>query len=181
MPESANEHLDFLRAHLRANPPTSILDVGMGRGNYGWFLRRDVDWRGRLVGLEVWAPYVVGPDALAGGNRDYYDMIEVGDVREREPFIKAFAPDVAFAFDVIEHMVQADGAAVVAMLVRNCQREVLVSVPIVPYPQGPLHGNPHEEHRHDWTVDEMESIGGALISRGMVTGLFAFPSKKGDR
>ncbi len=176
MPESANEHLDVLRDRIRSNPPASILDVGMGRGNYGWFLRQDVGWRGRLVGLEVWAPYVVGPGALAGGNRDYYEQIEVGDVRERESFVEALAPDVVFAFDVVEHMVRDEGASVISMLARHCRREVLVSVPIVPYPQGPIHGNPHEEHKHDWTVEEMESVGGSLLSRGAATGLFVFPA-----
>ncbi len=174
MPESANEHLDLLRTRLRADPPDSILDVGMGRGNYGWFLRQDVIWKGVLTGLEVWAPYVVGHDALAGGNRDYYNHIEVGDVRECDLFIKELAPDVVFAFDVIEHMVQAEGIEVIAMLRRYAKREVLVSVPIVVYPQGSIHGNPHEEHKHDWTVEEMTAIGGLLVNRASATGLFVF-------
>lgn len=178
MPESANEHLDFLRAYLRSAPPSSILDVGMGRGNYGWFLRRDVGWKGRLVGLEVWAPYVEGPDALAGGNRNYYDLIEIGDVRASGEFVGAISPDTVFAFDVIEHMAKEEGTAVIEMLALCAKCEVLVSVPIVPYPQGPIHGNPYEEHKHDWTPDEMRALGGDLVSKGTVTGLFSFPAKR---
>lgn len=176
MPESANEHLDFLRERVRTIDPASVLDVGMGRGNYGWFLRQDVGWRGTLVGLEVWAPYVDGPNALAGGNRTYYNRIEIGDVRKSEQLVESLAPDVVFAFDVIEHMVREEGVAVLAMLARHCRRELLVSVPIVPYPQGPIHGNPYEEHHHDWTVSEMEGVGGSLLSRGAATGLFGFPA-----
>lgn len=146
----------------------------MGRGNYGWFLRQDVGWRGRLVGIEVWAPYVVGADALAGGNRDYYDHIEVGDARELESFIEQERPDTVFAFDVIEHMTREEGERVIKMLARLAKREVLVSVPIVPYPQGAIHGNSYEEHKHDWTPQEMESIGGQSISMKTVTGLFSF-------
>jgi hypothetical protein len=148
----------------------------MGRGNYGWFLRQDLGWRGTLIGLEVWAPYVDGPNALAGGNRTYYNRIEIGDVRKSESLIAELQPDVVFAFDVIEHMVRDEGIAVLAMLARHSRREALVSVPIVPYPQGPIHGNPYEEHKHDWTVDEVQAAGGSLLSKGIATGLFTFPA-----
>lgn len=174
MPESANEHLDFLRNRIRETRPDTILDVGMGRGNYGWFLRNDVAWRGRLVGLEVWGPYVLGPDALAGGNTSYYDRIVVGDVRFNEDLIRQLSPDTVFAFDVIEHMPYGEGATVMAMLRKHCKKELLVSVPIVVYPQGELHGNPYEKHLHDWTVDEMAFEGGRLVGKGAATGLFAF-------
>ena len=175
MPESANEHLDYLRGRIRETRPDVILDVGMGRGNYGWFLRQDIGWRGRLIGLEVWAPYVIGPDALAGGNRSYYDRIVVGDVRlpEGQEALTP-APDTIFAFDVIEHMVKPEGVEVMKMLRAACHKELLVSVPIVVYPQGELHGNPYEVHKHDWTVDEMAAEGGQLVGKGAATGLFLF-------
>lgn len=178
MPESANEHLDYLRTRLRADPPATILDIGVGRGNYGWFLRQDVDWKGTLVGIEVWAPYVAGTDAISGGNRDYYQKIVIADVRDSEPMVAALAPDVVFAFDVVEHMVKADGEKVLAMLRRHTRREVLVSVPIVPYPQGPIYGNPYEAHQHDWTIEEMTTQGGQLVGRGGATGLFLFSGER---
>jgi hypothetical protein len=176
MPESANEHLDYLRAHIRKTQPVSILDVGMGRGNYGWFLRQDIGWRGHLTGLEVWAPYVEGPNALAGGNRSYYNKIIVGDIRY-ESGRSALIPtlDTIFAFDVIEHMLKAEGVETMKILRLNC-KELLVSVPIVIYPQGELHGNPYERHLHDWTIDEMVAEGGLLVGKGAATGLFLFTS-----
>lgn len=173
MPESANEHLDALERIVRDDAPSTILDVGMGRGNYGWFLRVRCKWTGRLTGIEVWAPYVAGPDALAGGNRDYYQRIIVADVRESEAAIAALSPDLVFAFDVVEHMPMREGAAALAMLRRHA-RSVLVSVPLVAYPQGPLHGNPYEAHQHDWTEAEMVAEGGELLGKGAATGLFKF-------
>lgn len=175
MPDSANEHLDQLEQIIRARKPARILDVGMGRGSYGWFLRNRCEYRGELIGIEVWAPYVVGPDAISGGNRTYYQHIEIGDVREREQFIEALAPDIVFAFDVIEHMIQEDGARVIHMLQRHSSDCVLVSVPIVPYPQGPIYGNPYEEHKHDWTADEVIGLGSEYAHQGAATGLFVFP------
>lgn len=178
MPESANEHLDYLRNRIRETRPESILDVGMGRGNYGWFLRQDIGWRGKLTGLEVWGPYVEGPGALAGGNRSYYDRIVVGDIRfEGGRIALSPPPDTVFAFDVIEHMVKDEGAGVMTTIRRHCQKELLVSVPIVIYPQGELHGNPYEKHLHDWTIDEMIAEGGTLVSKGAATGLFLFERK----
>lgn len=173
MPESANEHLDWLRKRIAELNPRTILDVGMGRGNYGWFLRQDMHWQGRLVGIEIWAPYVSGPNPLAGGNLNYYNAVFIKDVRDAGPIIKETGADVIFAFDVIEHMPFLEGSVMIQRL-REHTKELLVSVPIVPYPQGPLHGNPHEAHQHDWTVEEMQALGGPLVSRGVATGLFQF-------
>jgi len=175
MPESANEHLDHLEQIVRARKPNHILDVGMGRGNYGWFLRNRCDYLGKLTGIEVWGPYVEGPDAISGGNRTYYERIVVADIRVSEQLVEELAPDIIFAFDVIEHMPCEEGERVVYML-RRFSGLVLVSVPIVPYPQEPIYGNPHEEHQCDWTEDEMVSLGSECIHRGSATGLFAFSS-----
>jgi hypothetical protein len=180
MPESANEHLDVLERMLRDRPPSVIVDVGMGRGNYGWFLRNVVKYAGKLHGLEVWAPYVVGPDALAGGNRTYYDEIVVADVRNCSDWITALHPDIVFAFDIIEHLERAEGIEVLRMLQRAATRSVLVSLPIVDYPQGPLHGNPHEEHKVQWKTEEMLALGSKLLHQGAATGLFEFPPNVGD-
>jgi hypothetical protein len=173
MPDSANEHLDQLDDLVRTRSPTHVLDVGMGRGFYGWFLRHRCSYVGVLTGLEVWGPYVEGPDAISGENRAYYDRIVVADVRSSEDLISELAPDVVFAFDVVEHMPRDDGERVIRMLQRFSDL-VLVSVPIVPYPQGPLLGNPHEEHLHDWTTEEMLALGSTCAHRGAITGLFSF-------
>ena len=140
MPESANEHLDTLKAYLQAHPPKSILDVGMGRGNYGWFLRNVVHYEGKLTGMDVWAPYVVGPEALSGGNRTYYDGgILVMDMRDASSVMADLKPDIIFAFDVIEHVTRDEGIAVIRAMQRAANVAVFVSSPIVPYPQGPIH------------------------------------------
>jgi hypothetical protein len=174
MPDSANEHLDYLRTRLRADPPASILDVGMGRGSYGWFLRNDVGWKGTLTGMEIWAPYVEGETALSGGNRTYYDGgIIVADMRASSERMAKLSPDMIFAFDVIEHVVKDEGIAVIRAM-QSAARTVLVCSPIVLYPQGGWGGNPHEAHKHDWDVPQFQEIGGKLVGKGVVTGLFEF-------
>lgn len=181
MPESANEHLEALRAILAKKPPRLILDVGMGRGNYGWWLRNELGFRGRLVGLEVWPPYVAGPSPLAGGNLTYYDEVLVVDVRQAGQRIIELRPDVVLAFDVLEHMPRNDGVEVLRQLQRAALERVLVSVPIVPMPQGPVDGNPYEEHQHDWSAAAMMGLGSEMRGRGEKTGLFDFPAGGVDR
>lgn len=172
MPESANEHLAQLKSLLAATPPSKILDVGVGRGNYGWFLRNEVRFTGTLHGVEVWAPYV---ENLMGGNKSYYNEIKIADIRDCEAYVTDLKPDVVFAFDVLEHLPHDDAVRVLRFLQRAAKQSVLVSLPIVPYPQGPIHGNVHETHLYDWTTEEMISLGSELIHKGGVTGLFRFP------
>lgn len=177
MPDSANEHLEQLKPLLARLNPKSILDVGMGRGSYGWWLRNEFGFTGHLTGLEIWAPYVEGPDALAGGNRSHYNVIHVGDVRASLPWIDAVKPDIVFAFDVLEHMSEADAVRVLRHLQRACSKAVLVSCPRIPYPQGPHNGNPFEEHiRECWTTEEMSALGSEIVHEGGCTGLWHFPS-----
>lgn len=172
MPESANEHLDALKKFLQATPPAKILDVGVGRGNYGWYLRNEMRFAGELFGIEVWAPYV---ENLMGGNRTYYTDIKIADVRDCEAYVAELKPDVVFAFDVLEHLPHDEAIGVLRFLQRAARQSVLVSLPIVPYPQGPIHGNHHETHLYDWTTEEMLALGSELIHAGVVTGLFRFP------
>ena len=148
----------------------------MGRGNYGWFLRNVVKYTGRLLGIEVWAPYVAGNDALAGANRDYYDDIIVRDVRDMilDGSLYTTEPTTVFAFDVIEHFRRSQGIWVLSSLIEAAEKEVLVSLPIVPYPQEALHGNDHEKHLYDWSPAEMQVLGGKLTHSGVVTGMFVF-------
>ena len=175
MPESANEHLQQLKPLIAKVNPTRVLDVGMGRGNYGWFLRNECQFKGHLTGLEVWAPYVEGPEALVGGNRDYYDVIHVGDVRFSLPWVDVVKPDLVFLFDVLEHMTKDEAILVLRGLQRASTRGVLVSTPIVSWPQGPLHGNPFETHLAEWTVEEVSALGCEIVHLGDATGLFHFP------
>lgn len=176
MPESANEHLDQIGAFLTRFQPKSILDVGMGRGNYGWFLRNRWHFKDvRLVGVDIWEPYIRGDYALANSHMSHYNESHVLDVRNAGPLAEAERPDLVFAFDVIEHLPEEDAVRVLRMLQRASKYGVLVSLPIVPYPQGPHLGNPHEAHLKDWTAEEMTALGSEFLHRGVKTGLFHFP------
>ncbi len=57
----------------------------------------------------------------------------------------------------------------------------LVDFPVMHYPQGPTMGNPHVEHKYQWTIPEMESSGDTLIFKGEVVAIFQFPPKPVER
>lgn len=171
MPESANEHLDWLKQFIQTNLPASILDVGMGRGNYGWFLRNEVGYQGTLTGIEIWEPYL--SDDFAGGNKTYYNDIILADVRDALRDDRICFTEMTFAFDIIEHFERHEGINILRNLQGRCN-DLLVCVPIVHYEQGALYGNPHETHRCQWKIEEMIALGGELVGKGACTGLFRF-------
>lgn len=177
---SANEHLEAVRELIGKTCPAHILDVGMGRGDYGRFLR-SWNYKGRLTGVDIWPAYIQGKNCAASLNLIYYDDVIVVDAREPAGLFTVIEPDITFLFDVLEHMTKPEALAVLDDLQRASEL-VLVSVPTVLYEQGPLHGNPHEEHKHQWTVAEMMALPGAVLThQGKTTSLFAFPTLKPQR
>lgn len=175
MPVSANEHLRGILDQVRAVAPQVVIDLGMGEGSYGRFLRH-AGFRGDLIGVEVWAPYLCGQFALARGNLAYYDKTIVADVRElaASGALGRFDPDLMLMIDVLEHMERPEAAEVLQALRELAP--VVVCTPIVPYPQDELHGNPFERHRYDWRPAELEELGGRELARAAVTGLYFFPA-----
>ena len=144
IPYSSHEGKDWTVARLKELAPKTILDVGAGSGTYVNLLRPYFPDT-HFTGNEIFARYVT-QFGLAG----LYDEVIVGDVRELElPEV-----DVIIFGDVLEHM-EIHEAQDVWRRARSVVRQaVVVSLPIVPYPQGPVDGNDHEAHVADWS-DEL--------------------------
>ncbi|PDO11638.1 MAG: hypothetical protein BLM47_00480 [Candidatus Reconcilbacillus cellulovorans] len=145
-------------AVLRA-APSSVLDVGVGFGKYGLLLREATDvaagryrpdeWRLRIDGIEIFAPYRTPVHDYAY-NRVYYgDMFEV---LERLPVY-----DVVLLIDVLEHVPKEDGRRLIDKLLSRAGKKLIVSTPLYPAPQGDYRGNVHETHRSRWTLVDFQS------------------------
>lgn len=168
VPMSSAEGKDWTRTRVHELAegfgPLVVLDVGPGVGTYAKLLAGpDV---GRMIGLEVWEPYVE-TYALAR----YYDEIVIGDVRT-SPLPDV---DVVILGDVLEHMSRADAVAVWDRAHAVARLAVYLSVPIVHYPQDEIEGNPFEVHvEQDWDVDSVvaafEGVGAQWI--GHEVGVF---------
>ena len=135
VPYSDDSGRGFVAETLRRLNPSTVLDVGPGAGAYGRLVR-EVLTVDVLDAVEAWEPYV---DRF--GLLDIYDAVTVEDVRR----VTKFDYDVVIFGDVLEHMSQEDAVAVKA-LAREQAKAVIVSMPIIHYPQGDEEGNPFEAH-----------------------------------
>ncbi len=132
-----------------------VLDIGAGSGTYSELLRGhtpDAEWHG----VEVWEPYLAEYDL-----HSKYDVIHRADARKLDygSLIPGGEPgpgfDLTLCGDVLEHMEKEDAQILISKLLEN-SRMILISIPIIHYPQGEVHGNPYEAHvKDDWSHEEV--------------------------
>jgi len=171
MPVSDSETYDTYVKWLEKNKPTSCFDIGVGFGNIGNITKLilpDI----KLYGVEIFAPYL---NYRGGKPFKVYDAIIIGDILNLKN--KLWKVDFVCAFDIIEHLERKDGIETIKYLQRIAKRGVIVSVPIIDYPQGEVLGNIHETHLTQWKIDEMKKLGGKLLFKGRICGLFYFKHK----
>lgn len=124
-----------------------VLDIGPGEGWYSMHLRQaapEAEW----TGVEVWGPYVKRFDL-----ETKYDRVVISDARYVD-LSRLGRFDFAFAGDVLEHMTKPEALELAGRLL-DASRALLVSLPVVPHPQGESEGNPFERHvKDDWSHEE---------------------------
>jgi hypothetical protein len=140
MPYSAEEGKAQIREWVSELAPKSVLDIGPGAGTYAKLL----DGLGieRKACIEIFEPYV---DRFQ--LRALYDEVIVADAR------RARYPDVDLVIfgDVLEHMTQRE-AQLCWREAESCARlGAIISIPVIPYPQGECEGNQHEAHVETWS------------------------------
>jgi len=157
MPSSRHEIIPHICQFFVKLDPLTALDIGVGSGKYGMLFREYTDlWRQRrmrppwtryLVGVEPWSRY------LWGHHANFYDRV----VSEQLPAV--VEPwELAWSVATLEHMTPEQGHHTLQYLKEHAQVAV-VTVPENPGKQGPVFGNPYEEHRSRWTRDELSRYG----------------------
>ena len=147
MPFSSESGKNYIRNLVSTIKHDKILDIGCGSGTYAKMFP-DSD----LTGIEVWGPYI-----SQYGLSDLYDKLIVEDARE---WIPDDQYDLAIAGDVLEHMT-VDEAVELLNKLKQCAKNVLISIPIGHYPQDEYEGNPYERHiKDDWSDDEVRQYFG---------------------
>lgn len=121
--------------------PTTILDVGPGRGKFGVLCREYVPSLGYIAAVEAWAPYVT-PMLYA-----IYDYVYVKDVRELTDETLA-GYDLVLMSEVIEHLPKDEGLA----LLDRIPGHVVISTPEEFFPS--VDYPPTEKHVSHWTLDD---------------------------
>lgn len=132
--------------------PRTVLDIGVGFGKWGMLCREILevyqgryhraDWAVRLDGIEIYEPYRNALWEFA------YDQVYIGDVRKVIASLGRY--DLILCCDVIEHLSQADGRALLEQLL-TLATYVIVTSPLGFHPQGAHFDNLSETHLSGWT------------------------------
>jgi 2-polyprenyl-3-methyl-5-hydroxy-6-metoxy-1,4-benzoquinol methylase len=150
MPSSYPENIAPIIQLVAKCQPKSVLDIGVGRGKYGFLLREyfppavQGDWKpiDRIDGMDVFGPY------LTPIHTHIYDTIfnvNVFDVDwETMPRY-----DLTLIIDVLEHWEMEAAYKLLDTLLEQGDK-VLISTPTNIGCQGAVHGNEWERHITQW-------------------------------
>ena len=129
----------------------TVLDVGCGaRSPIRPFAAR----LERTVGVDSWAPSI--ERSREAGIHSEYRLMDVRDVHE------VFGDDSfdgVLLSDVLEHLPEDDGLALLADCERIARRRLVVFTPNGFLPQGDFGGNLHQVHLSGWSAARMRELG----------------------
>lgn len=152
MPWSADENRDWILKNIEIHD--TVLDIGAGAGIWSDLLRGSVS---KIDAVEIFEPYIE-----RFGLQNKYDKIYLGDFKELALPTNVYS--VVILGDVLEHFILED-----AMLVWAKARQlvgengfVLLSTPIIDFPQGEEEGNIHEAHLSAFSMMELLELPGVF-------------------
>lgn len=150
MPWSAAENRDWVLSHV--DETARVLDVGAGAGIWSDLLRSRVN---SIDAVEIFEPYIE-----RFGLKNKYDKIYLGDFKEL--VIPYGYYDTVILGDVLEHFEMEDALRVweKARLIAGRKGQVLLSTPIVDWPQGEEEGNIHEAHLSFFDYEALYALSG---------------------
>jgi len=171
MPFSQGLQLSAIVEFIEKENPASLLDVGVGMGQYGFLARNNLEnvhlfrvdgknvsqrpkqeWRVRIDGLEAFRTYLTPV-------HDYvYNNIVIGDALDILPTIRDHTYELVLAIDILEHFTKPDGLRFLSHLKRIASKAVLVSTP-KEFLDQEVEVNPYENHRSHWSKEELAEQG----------------------
>jgi len=185
MPGSMPEGKAFIKDFLINLPISRILDVGPGSGNYYDLLNglgEYTNYTGGTLNEQVeWLAVEIFPDYVNIFNlNSKYDQIFFSDIYDLDWNTIGGKVDVVILGDVLEHMSEDRGALVIHMAA-DYSDYVVLSLPIIDYPQGESWGNIHEAHVAQYDPLKIKKLlkGYDIIAsfEGEVIGVYIFRSK----
>jgi 2-polyprenyl-3-methyl-5-hydroxy-6-metoxy-1,4-benzoquinol methylase len=167
MPFSKTSQISTIIEYIERLNPVSILDVGVGMGQYGFLSRihlehhnlfhigeNDItprerkEWRVRIDGIEGYKAYLTPV-------HDYcYNHIMIGDALKILPTLPDNSYELILAIDILEHFTQTDGVTFLSQLKRVAKKAALISTPKTFIPQD-SNANPYENHRSLWEKEKL--------------------------
>lgn len=188
MPGSMPEGKQFIKNFFGwyvAEDSSKVLDVGPGSGNYSDLLHNRGEYEfypgAALPNIEMVAVEIF-PNYIDFFNlHSKYSSIIISDIYDVN-WEELGWFDVVIFGDVLEHMEESRGREVIAKAVKYAGA-VIISLPIIDYPQGSSYGNEHEAHIEQYTPERIRDILSEyhMIDsyEGEIIGTYIFRSKNG--
>lgn len=150
MPWSADENRDWVLSHILKGG--RVLDVGAGAGIWSDLVR---DRSHSIEAVEIFEPYIE-----RFGLKNKYDKIYLGDFKTLTIPYNHYS--TVILGDVLEHFEMEDALEVweKARLCAGPLGQVLLSTPIVDWPQGAEEGNEHEAHLSYFDYEALMALSG---------------------
>ena len=168
MPASDPFNQPHILKIVRQHNCKTALEVGIGWGNIGTYLKKEIPHL-LIDGIEVWADYA---------NNQWTNNYENVWIADFCAYPINGHYDTILAIDVIEHLGKNGALYQIERLQKLARKVLVLSVPIIPYPQGAVFGNPYETHRSTWNVKEILGLGFELVAENGVIGVFRDISEK---
>jgi 2-polyprenyl-3-methyl-5-hydroxy-6-metoxy-1,4-benzoquinol methylase len=144
---------------VKTRKGVSILDVGCGKHSPLTLIAHH--YKFEVVGLDIFEPYLKETK-----NKGVYQNVILADARYLPFKDKGFK--AVTCIEVLEHVEKEDGEKILDELERVSRWLVLVSTPIGESMQHAYEGNPYQEHKYIWSVEELKARGFKMIrGRGL--------------
>ncbi|HEC85337.1 MAG: hypothetical protein DRR08_13620 [Candidatus Parabeggiatoa sp. nov. 2] len=175
MPFSHSSQISTIIQYIEQLNPVSLLDVGIGMGQYGFLTRNYLEylnlfqvngrhgkqrpkqeWRVRIDGIEGCDGYITPVHKYC------YNQLMIGDALEILPTLPDNGYELVLAIDILEHVSKTDGLMFISHIKRVASRAALISTPKAFIPQT-VEVNPYENHRSLWEREELIENGFSQI------------------
>jgi SAM-dependent methyltransferase len=143
---------------FRNRAGAKILDIGCGR--YSALSQLIKTQNFYAVGLDIFEPHV-----RASNHRGTYQGVICADVRALPIKDKQF--DLIVLLEVLEHLDKEDGQKALSELERVSREAILLTTPLRKCPHHDYYGNPYEEHRYVWSMEELNASGFVIRGKGI--------------
>jgi FKBP-type peptidyl-prolyl cis-trans isomerase 2 len=138
--------------------PTSVLDIGIGFGKFGFLAREYTDIRlgryfsceTRIDGIEIFEKYVTPLQ------RQIYDNIYIGNAISILPTLGVY--DMIICSDMLEHLSEKDGVFLLDSI-KEKSRFAMIVTPVRVLRQEALYDNENEKHISVWPKEILSKWG----------------------
>ena len=158
MPCSRPYALEAVCNRIIEKNPTSILDIGIGFGKFGFLAReytdvlhgRYFDWETKIDGIEIFENYITRLQ------QEIYDHIYIGNAMDILPTLGRY--DMIICSDMLEHLSEQDGTLLLDLMKKQ-SKFTMITTPVTVLHQEAQYNNEHERHISAWSKETLSNWG----------------------